>query len=139
MTVARLRSSAVLLLAFTSTGCVPPRNIRQATSPASTVVRVAELPEAQTSSGTQSDPFANACAMLVRDANSGQEYLLTRSEIRTTSERAGSTTSTSLVRATGEYAPVVAGDREGVPLIARLRVDCTSSRVLAKLPAPNTR
>lgn len=98
--------------------------------PDATLARIAELPGADT--GNISGSFSNACAMVLEEPKSGQQYLLIRSNTKTRATKKGSGTVTSLVSATGDYAAMPEN-----PPQAGLRVDCASSRILDRLPAPN--
>ena len=136
MSVAKLRLPATILLIFVSSGCVSARGIEPVLTTDPALTRIAELPGAD--SGSDSDAFRHACAMMLREPKSGQEYLLIRSNTQTTAAKTGNGTETSLVSATGDYA-AMSENRPQAPPLARLRVDCTSSRIMERLPAPNTR
>lgn len=131
--------AAALVLLCVSSGCA--RGIGSSHVPASDsqLVRMAELPERGDYGDPQPAAFATACAMLLRDAKTGQKYLLTRSYTRTTVATSGNSTTMSLASATGEYAPVLADNSLQTPRLAQLRVDCTSSRIIDRTSAPNTR
>ena len=128
---AKLRLPAMIFLIFVSSGCVRARGIAAVPMTGSPLIRIAELPGDD--SGNDSS-FSHACAMRLRESKSGQEYLLIRSNTQTTTEKTGNRTETSLVSATGDYAAISEN-----PQLARLRVDCTSSRIIERLPAPNAR
>ena len=130
MSVAKLRLPATILLIFVSSGCVSARGIEPVLTTDPALTRIAELPGAD--SGNESASFSHACAMVLREPKSGQEYLLVRSNTQTAVAKTGNRTETSLVSATGDYAAMSEN-----PPQARLRVDCTSSRIIERLPAPN--
>ncbi len=123
-----IRRPAALLLAVAAPACARPARGAPVPRPGTHLERVAELPAAPAA------PFGRACAMRLRDAATGREYLIVRSETRTTAAAgaAGASTAVALASAVGDYAPVSADGPPGPP-VARLRVDCATSRVLSAL------
>lgn len=122
----RARISSPLLLALSLAACARTPRVAHAPQPGSPLQRVAELPES-------ASPSERACAMRSRDAATGREYLIVRSETRTETTPAGAATATGLASAVGDYAPAPGRGAAPGPPVAALRVDCTSSRVVARL------
>ena len=89
-------------------------------------MRVAELPDAAADGG-----FGRSCAMRLRDDESGREYLLVKSEIQTAENNVGGIAIKKLASAAGDYA-LIRAEPSADPA-AELRVDCTTSRVVAVL------
>jgi hypothetical protein len=105
----------------------------EALAPGTLLARVAELPAAPGVPPAPGTPgFDRACATRLRDTATGREYLLMRSEITHDSRRSESVATAVLRSALGEYAPTGAPDASGGRVSAeRVRVDCTTSRVVA--------
>jgi hypothetical protein len=120
----RITCVSVLALGLLA-GCITSRTAR-IPQPGSTLTRVAELPNP-----TNVPSFDRACAMRLREDVTGREYLLVRSDIRTERETLGSLTATVLASASGDYALIRKDPREQPE--ADLRVDCSTSRVIAVL------
>jgi hypothetical protein len=130
------RTNALALLALPLSalriaGCARPARTSPVPMSGAQLERVAELPASPGGShgATPEASFAGACGMRLRDAGTGREYLLVRSQIGWDVARTDSTTTTRLTSAVGEYVPVATTGREQ-PSTSPLRVDCRTSRVL---------
>lgn len=119
----------MLLCLLATTGCVRASRATLTPTVGARLERAAELPAQSATGGMQAPAFARACAMRLRDARTGREYQIVRSEVQTTERQADSVTTTTLARAVADYDAVRADAPTGTPS-ARLRVDCITSRVL---------
>ena len=118
-----LRLTSRSIFAGVVLACGRPARVASSPAVGARLERVAEQP------GPSTSTFDRACATRLRDSATGREYLLTRSEILHDTRHTDSVTTSVLRRAVGEYAPIVEGARG--PDSARVRVDCTTSQVLA--------
>jgi hypothetical protein len=132
--MAKLRCCAAIGLVVLAGACARQRSgVRAAREyEGVTLARIAELPDPGGSPGEASG-FERACAMRLRDPRNGQELLLVHSEIATPRMTDGTTTTTHLASAIGDYAPLPANGGGAAPG-PRLRVDCVRGTALGWVP-----
>ena len=128
---------SALVLAVLSFGACTPREKASLVPPVGRqLVRVALEPGSPLKVGRAGSGFGDTCANVLRDSKTGYEYLLVRSKVATSRSKTSTIDSGTVLSAVGYYAAVVINE-PGVAPKADFEVNCSISRVITVLGAPN--